>query len=174
MGIKTLASALAREHREIDGGIESFTSGSRAGDALSLSGTIQALRRHIYLEEEFLFPPLRGGTPELSETIGVMVREHGQLWDLLDQLELEIVDNRSSETTRRLCRRIFAKLAPHHEKEEELLYTAADNVLEKPAEVRLRGFLAYAKLPEGWACSASKTPNKSSFRPAAYPYRRTC
>jgi hemerythrin-like domain-containing protein len=156
MGIQTLASALEREHREIDAGIEAFTSGSRAGDALSLSGAIQALRRHIYLEEEFLFPPLREDAPALSAAVQVMLREHGQMWDVLDPLEREIVTASRGETALTLCRQLVDMLSPHHLKEEEILYAAADDLLTRPAEVRLRGFLAYARLPEGWSCEMAK------------------
>ena len=157
MGMQTLASALEREHREIDAGIESFTSGSCAGDALSLSGAIQALRRHIYLEEEFLFPPLRQGAPALSAAMPVMLREHGKMWDVLDLLEREIVTASRGETALTLCRQLVAMLAPHHVKEEEILYAAADDLLTRPAEVRLRGFLAYARLPAGWSCEMAQT-----------------
>ena len=156
MGMQTLASALEREHREIDAGIDSFTSGSRAGDALSLSGAIQALRRHIYLEEEFLFPSLRQGPRALSAAVLVMLREHGEMWDVLDLLEREIVTASRGETALTLCRQLVDMLAPHHVKEEEILYAAADDLLTRPAEVRLRGFLAYARLPEGWSCEMAQ------------------
>ena len=161
-------AALEREHREIDAGIESFTSGSRAGDALSLSGAIQALRRHIYLEEEFLFPSLREGAQPLSAAVPVMLREHGQVWDVLDLLEREIVTASRGETALTLCRQLMGMLSPHHLKEEEVLYAAADELLTRPAEVRLRGFLAYARLPAGWACEMAQQshshPHASAVR----------
>ena len=57
----TLGAALEREHREIDQAIESYISGSTAGEnpAEPSVVAIRALRRHIYLEEAFLFPALR-------------------------------------------------------------------------------------------------------------------
>lgn len=173
MGIQTLASALEREHQQIDQGIESFTSRSTAGDALSLSGAIQALRRHIYLEEEFLFPPLREGAPKLSGTVLLMLREHGQLWDVLDQLEREVITDRNGEAALRLCGQLVGQLSPHHLTEEQLLYAQADDLLARPAEVRLRGFLAYARLPEGWACEEAKKPG-SRRRTARLTRRRNC
>ena len=164
MGMQTLAAALEREHREIDAGIESFTSGSRAGDALSLSGAIQALRRHIYLEEEFLFPSLRTGAPApaLAAAVPVMLREHGQMWDVLDLLEREIVTASRGETALTLCRQLMDMLSPHHLKEEEILYAAADDLLTRAAEVRLRGFLAYARLPGGWSSEMAQHSNSHS------------
>jgi regulator of cell morphogenesis and NO signaling len=57
----TLACALEREHREIDAGIEAFLAPRSEGTRRlgALRRAIEALRRHIFLEEEFLFPPLR-------------------------------------------------------------------------------------------------------------------
>ncbi|HWB65776.1 MAG TPA: hemerythrin domain-containing protein, partial [Mycobacteriales bacterium] len=55
------AAALKRDHREVDAGIEAFVNGAapdrRSWDRLAAS--IAMLRRHIYAEEELLFPALR-------------------------------------------------------------------------------------------------------------------
>ena len=61
MESETLGAALEREHREIDGGIEAFIEGLPEGKDQTepLLRSVNGLRRHIYLEEEFLFPPLR-------------------------------------------------------------------------------------------------------------------
>jgi hypothetical protein len=54
MGIESLSAALEREHHKIDAGIAAFTASQ--GNPQSLTCAIRALRRHIYLEEEFLYP----------------------------------------------------------------------------------------------------------------------
>ena len=61
MEMELLAVALEREHIEIDDALTAFAAGpvTKERDLEPLSGAIGALRRHIYLEEEFLFPPLR-------------------------------------------------------------------------------------------------------------------
>src|SRR5215472_1763865 len=130
MEIETLAKALEREHREIDARIE-------AGDERSLSGAIQALRRHIYLEEEFLFPLLRDAEPALSAPVFVMLREHGQLWQLLDSLEQEPGADGSSGTGLILSRQLTVLLLHHNLKEEKILYPRADLLLTEPAAARL-------------------------------------
>jgi hemerythrin HHE cation binding domain-containing protein len=61
MEIESLAAALEREHHEIDAGIAAFT--AAPGDRQPLARVIRALRRHIYREEEFLFPLLREAEP---------------------------------------------------------------------------------------------------------------
>src|SRR5512139_1430603 len=87
MKIESVAEALEREHREIDEGIEVFSAGLSAGqpDREPLTRAIRALRRHIYVEEEFLFPTLREAG--LLPPVLVMLREHAQIWTTLDSLE---------------------------------------------------------------------------------------
>ena len=46
---------------------------------------MDGLRRHIYLEEEFLFPPLRAAG--MMAPLFVMVRQHGELWDAMRALD---------------------------------------------------------------------------------------
>lgn len=148
MEIETLAVALEREHREIDAGVAAFTSGAQAGDERSLLGAIRALRRHIYLEEEFLFPLLREAEPALSAPVFVMLREHGQLWQLLDSLE-----QAPGGAGLTLCRQLTVLLLHHNLKEEKVLYPQADLLLTEPAAARLREFIAAGQLPQGWTCA---------------------
>lgn len=58
---ETLSAALEHEHRDIDGGIEEHAAQLRTGsaDPAPIVRAMAGLRRHIYLEEEFIFPPLR-------------------------------------------------------------------------------------------------------------------
>lgn len=53
MTIETLAAALESEHREIDTGIAAFLAASPEGRTGPLTKAMAALRRHIFLEEEF-------------------------------------------------------------------------------------------------------------------------
>src|SRR6185312_17158906 len=62
MANESLAAVLEREHRGIDEGIERFAAEPSSFEAArSLAAAIALLRRHIYLEEEFVFPALSGG-----------------------------------------------------------------------------------------------------------------
>ncbi len=57
----SLTALLVHEHHEIDAGIEAFLEGLAQDESRDqeLTRAVGALRRHIYLEEEFLFPPMR-------------------------------------------------------------------------------------------------------------------
>jgi iron-sulfur cluster repair protein YtfE (RIC family) len=152
MAIESLAAALEHEHREIDQGIEAFASGLAAGESQPepLTRAMHALRRHIYLEEQFLFPPLREAG--LVAPVLVMLREHGQIWKTLDALELELTRGTVSASMLKVCRDLTVQLQHHNLKEEKILYPQADQVLTASANAELRAFLDFGKLPEGWVC----------------------
>ena len=122
----TLGAALEREHREIDEGIEEFTSGLEAGERKTepLVRATAALRRHIYLEEEFLFPPLRAAG--LMAPLFVMVREHGEMWRTLDALDAELAEQEEHGQVLDTCHRLVAELEAHNSKEEAIIYPQAD------------------------------------------------
>jgi hemerythrin-like domain-containing protein len=149
MTTETLAEALEREHREIDEGIERFLDGLERGSAerAPLEQAVLALRRHIYLEEAFLFPPLRAAG--MFAPIVVMLREHGEIWDALDALEGPAADPAAAAAA---CRALLEQLERHNAKEEPIIYPQADVMLEPEAADRLRTFVAEGRLPDGWVC----------------------
>lgn len=156
MAIESLAEALEREHHEIDGGIEAFAAEPPRDEYQTgrLAAAVTALRRHIYLEEEFLFPPLRAAG--LVGPVLVMVREHARMWASLDALEDELASGGAGGTVPELCRDLMTKLAAHNPKEEQILYPQADSVLTGPASTELRTFLDSGRMPEGWVCQGER------------------
>jgi regulator of cell morphogenesis and NO signaling len=148
-----LSAALEREHREIDSGIEAFLAELQAGRTTvePLTQAVAALRRHIFLEEEFLFPPLRDAG--LVAPIFVMLREHGEIWDTLAALEVALAEEPAGASTSDTCRRLLGQLERHNSKEEPIIYPQADLTLTPPASGGLRAFLAAGRIPEGWVCA---------------------
>jgi iron-sulfur cluster repair protein YtfE (RIC family) len=142
----SLAAALEREHHEIDEGIAAFS--AEPGDRRPLTRAIRALRRHIYLEEEFLFPQLYQAQPGLAAPVFVMLREHGQIWALMDSLALLGADADGLAVTRQLT----SHLLHHNRKEEKVLYPLADETLPAAEAERLRTFIDAGELPDGWVC----------------------
>jgi hemerythrin-like domain-containing protein len=152
-----LAQALEHEHHEIDDGIEAFLAGLRSGDSgrEPLERAMVALRRHIYLEEEFLFPPLRDAG--LFAPIFVMLREHGEIWDTLEALETELARDPSGAASELACRTLMEQLASHNAKEEPILYPQADATLAADTAQRLQEFIAAGAMPDGWVCARAGT-----------------
>lgn len=158
MRVQSLADALEREHHEIDEGIETFASEPLGADRdlTPLRRAIAALRRHIYLEEEFLFPPLRAAG--LVPPVFVMLREHGQIWTTLDEIERSLATDPDIRATLTLCHQLTVALQHHNLKEERILYPHADEVLTGAADQQLRAFIQSGQLPAGWVCQKARIP----------------
>jgi hemerythrin-like domain-containing protein len=150
----TLAAALEREHREIDEGLATFAEGLAGGERRvePLLGAMQALRRHIYLEEELLFPSLRAAG--MMAPVFVMIREHGEIWRTMDELEGRLAPGGESEGLDEVCEELAARLESHNAKEEAILYPRADAVVAGAAEVA--AFLASGEMPAGWVCAGAR------------------
>ncbi|WP_353508912.1 hemerythrin domain-containing protein [Intrasporangium sp.] len=154
---ETLTAALEREHQEIDAGLEAFVAGLDSGELRGgeLDRAAEALRRHIYLEEEFLFPPLRAGG--MVPPVLVMLREHGQIWRTLQALELEVGPGPAAGTARDRCRSLLAQLASHNAKEEPIIYPQGDAVLSDRAKAELREFIDNGRMPSDWVCEQARS-----------------
>jgi iron-sulfur cluster repair protein YtfE (RIC family) len=150
MTMETLAAALEREHHEIDGTIEAYLE-EPGENAESLARALAALRRHIYLEEQFLFPPLRAAG--FVAPIFVMLREHGQMWQTLDELEAELRASADPAALRECAHRLGVQLLHHNVKEERVIYPAADESLPPEAAARLQQLMDTGALPDGWVCA---------------------
>ncbi|MDE3134825.1 MAG: hemerythrin domain-containing protein [Acidobacteriota bacterium] len=152
MTAETLAEALEREHHEIDAGIEEFLARrARRGDqAAPLRRALSALRRHIYLEEEFVFPPLDDAG--LVAPIFVMLREHGEIWLTMDEIEAQLTRAVEAGPSEESCRELLTQLERHNSKEEAIVYPQADATLSAETDTELRAFLASGEMPDGWRC----------------------
>ncbi|MDN5896771.1 Hemerythrin HHE cation binding domain-containing protein [Brevibacterium sp. Mu109] len=155
----SLSAALTREHRDIDAGIEAFVADLDRGvvNLEPILTAFEALRRHIYLEEEFLFPPIRQAG--LVMPVLVMVREHGTLWQLMDALTELMDDNDPGDVDDVLastCRELLGQLEQHNSKEEPIVYPHAETDLAEEAAAELADFLQTGSMPDGWVCEAAQ------------------
>jgi regulator of cell morphogenesis and NO signaling len=152
MSAPLLSTLLEREHDEIDGGIEAYADGLASGssDPAPLLRAMAALRRHIYLEEEFVFPPLRAAG--MAMPIFVMLREHGTIWDAMAALDEQLASEADPAALGSACRELLALLEVHNAKEEPIIYPRADAELSDETAARLRAFLEHGAMQEGWRC----------------------
>lgn len=148
----TLSAALTEEHREIDAAIETFIEKLDCGSLQPelLSETLEALRRHIYLEEVFLFPPIREAGVVMP--VLVMLREHGELWRTMDTLTDLLADWNDSRRLADTCTQLLDQLHQHNSKEEPVIYPNADTGLPPHTSAELTRFMETGRTPEGWAC----------------------
>ncbi|MGH3562495.1 MAG: hemerythrin domain-containing protein [Mycobacterium sp.] len=149
---ESLSAALEREHHEIDAGIEAFLEKLDGGSMQPepLTGALEALRRHIYLEERILFPPIREGG--LVMPLFVMMREHGEIWRAMDALTDTVADGADSDKLVEACQQLLRQLEAHNMKEEPVIYPHADTSLTPEKATELADFIKTGLTPDGWVC----------------------
>ncbi|OIH84932.1 hypothetical protein BLJ79_06890 [Arthrobacter sp. UCD-GKA] len=147
---QTLGAALEAEHREIDGGIEAYlaATGTAQDQSETLMRSLAGLRRHIYLEEEFLFPPMK--RRGLMGPIFAMEREHGQLWNTMAEID-SLIEHEDAPGTRTACAELLGLLDKHNAMEEKVIYAQADELLDETASSALGDFLGSGAFPEDWS-----------------------
>lgn len=155
MSDEKLSAALEREHQEVDAGLGAVLEKLDGGsvDADTLRATLSALRRHIYAEEQILFPPISKGAQMMS--VFGMIRGHGEIWRTMDALEdlVSAADAADQGKLRDGCQRLLTLLADHNKVEEPVLYPAADTGLAPETAAELAEFLANGRMPDGWVCA---------------------
>lgn len=146
-----LSAALEREHQEVDAGLEAFLTDLRDGrvDAEGLNAALEGLRRHIYLEERILFPPIRH--TGMAMPVAVMMTEHGEIWRTMDALA-GLVASGDTEQMTAICRLLLDQLAVHNSKEEQVIYRAADTQLEPDQAAEVADFIETGLMPDSWVC----------------------
>lgn len=147
----SLRAAFEREHRQIDDVVlaATDTAGDRY-DGRQLSAALHTLRRHIYAEEELMFPALRDAG--LVGPVLVMLREHGEMWALLDTIDELVGADDGGEAVAAACASLFDLLRRHNPKEEAMLYPQVDALLDAESASVLRQLLLAGDLPAGWRC----------------------
>ncbi|CAM4092183.1 hemerythrin domain-containing protein [Janibacter anophelis] len=147
----SIARDLEAEHRSIDALLEQFVSGLdeevRPGP---FRDSARELRQHIHVEEAHLFPPLREAG--IIPPVLVMLREHGQIWTVLDEIDAHLDDEPDPAELRRLCEMLTDMLGAHNDKEEAILYRAAVEVLDPVVQEQISNAMVDDTLPDGWRC----------------------
>lgn len=146
-----VAEDLVVEHHSIDDRLAEFVAGLDEGSvrAESFRASARELRHHIYVEEAHLFPPLRA--VGMIPPVLVMLREHGELWDVLEAVDRLLADDQPDiPSLRRECDRLTGLLEEHNMKEEQILYPAADETLATEDLEQVATSLVDGDLPDGW------------------------
>lgn len=153
---QTLAEELRSEHTNIDIGIEMFASGLAAGKPAPeiLLTALTTLRRHIYLEETILFPPLQDA--EMLGPVIVMLRDHGRMWTLMEQLERLLRLDAFGAPLSDLCQSLIEQLQAHNSVEEQIIYPQTDAASGDLVAGEARAFLASGAIPNGWVCECAR------------------
>lgn len=150
--MEPLHQALEREHRDVDDAVKACADSPVASPEAreALGRAVADLRRHIYVEEELLFPPLRAAG--MVGPVLVMLREHAQMWPVLDRLDRALREDDEQGVLRAACRELFVLLQHHNPKEEQILYPQVDHVVGDDQSHGVLEVLETGQMPEGWTC----------------------
>lgn len=146
---------LEHDHHRIDEGFARFAAslGGSDVDRDAYDDAATALRHHIYIEEVHHFPVVRAAG--LMGPILVMLREHGEIWDLLDGIAAALDASRVDEA-RSLWPQLADVLEQHNMKEERIVYPAGDEALPPEVAAAITDELASGRTPAGWACEMAE------------------
>ncbi|UVI35055.1 hemerythrin domain-containing protein [Brevibacterium spongiae] len=153
----SVGEVLERDHHRIDGYFEKFAqslSGDGPIDVEAFTTGAAGLRHHIYVEEVLHFPAMKAGG--LMGPVFVMLREHGELWDRMDEIASKLEAGASSgEIAAPVWEALETGLEAHNDKEEKILYPAGDDLLTADLGEEILETLANPDIPEGWTCEMS-------------------
>lgn len=144
---------LERDHHRIDEGFarfaESLSLSGPGVDREAFDGAALALRHHIYIEEAHHFPVVRASG--LMGPILVMLREHGEIWDLLDRIATAL-DHGDDAEAKAVWLQLADVLEQHNVKEEKIVYPAGDEKLPPEVAATIVDALESGTTPDGWVC----------------------
>jgi hemerythrin-like domain-containing protein len=89
----------------------------------------RAMRRHLGMEEEILFPAIEQATGLRGGPIAVMLAEHAQMRGLLDQMS-RAAESGEFDALLDLGDTLLMLTQQHNVKEEHVLYPMADHALD--------------------------------------------
>lgn len=140
---------LTEQHRIIEEGIVGLVDGS--GSRKELTKAIYLLRKHIYVEEEVLFPIVaEDGKREMA--LAQMKYEHGDMWPHLE-LAIELLErNAPLDDLFKPANALMELLHIHDAKEEEAIYTIAHRYAAQATNPPLASLFKTYDIPAGWKC----------------------
>lgn len=123
--------------------------------ARRLGEAVAALREHIYVQEELVFPPLREAGME--GPVHAMSLDHYQLWETLDRLDADLATPGTPDV-RTAARILQAELDRHTSTERPVILAHVEDTLTERQQATLLNQLSHAHTPPGWTCADPSEP----------------
>ena len=154
---ESISAALEAEHRWIDARFKRFEEGLARGHVVAepFEEAARVLHRHIYIEEEVLFPAVEARG--LVGPTAVMAMEHGEICRFLGHIQDLIEEKASPARIQDTLQALHNILVEHNFKEERVLYPNADRILGQDDVRAVVGRMKEAEAPEGWTCRAHRS-----------------
>ncbi len=140
---------LAAQHRVMELGISGLVDGS--GSRQELSEAVYLLRRHIYVEEAFLFPVIdqdQGRWMALAQ----MQSDHGAMWPHIESAITLLQANALLDNLVPAAQAMLKLLEGHDSREELAIYSVGDRYVTDANHPPLETLFATTEIPPGWRC----------------------
>lgn len=127
-----ITAVLTADHRYEDQLFVAATQAAEQGDWAAchqqFNAFLRALKHHMKIEEEVLFPAFEQASGVSGGPTRVMRQEHQQMLAALDRIAASIAA-RNAEEFRALAQSFAGLMTAHSTKEEHVLYPLCDEVL---------------------------------------------
>lgn len=143
-----------KDHERLDSVIKGFRKSLESGtpDKEYLSQLIQGLHRHIYWEEELLFPLAKPYTAD-EAIIEEFNTDHGLIWNNLAELEAGVAQGLPPGRLELILDEMGDVLEAHNVDEEHQIYARVDEVCDARTAAEFVARVEKADVPQGWRCA---------------------
>ena len=140
---------LTEQHRSMELGIAGLVDGS--GSRQELADAVYLLRRHIYVEEAFVFPVVEQDAGR-AMALAQMRYEHGDMWPHIESAINLLAAKADLDDLLPACEAMLGLLHLHDRKEEEAIYSIADRYQPDATRPPLADLFQTSDIPDGWKC----------------------
>jgi hemerythrin-like domain-containing protein len=144
---------MSQDHRNCDQFFANAEAAAANGDWDAaneiLDEFINAMERHLGIEEQTLFPAFEQETGMLSGPTEMMRMEHDQMRSLFTEMR-DAMDQQDSDEYLGVAETLLILMQQHNMKEEQILYTMMDQRLSEDVDGWQTKF-------EAWTAPATKT-----------------
>ncbi len=130
--MSAISEFMRADHRRCDATFSELENLAESGQHDALSDALAAFKKdfleHFAMEEEIMFPAIEQKTGMSMGPTQVMRMEHEQMRHLMGRME-EALKQGNTEQFLGLSETFMILVQQHNMKEEQILYTMADNVL---------------------------------------------
>jgi len=116
---------------------------------------VEALRQHMYVEEEVVFPLVED---DLAAPIADLRDDHGRIWDLVGELKALLLQGAEMSRVQTYTSRLMNLLASHSAKEDLGVYPDLVALLGVERTLALLQEADRAEAPPEWICASRRAP----------------
>ena len=140
---------LTEQHRSMELGIAGLVDGS--GSRQELADAVYLLRRHIHVEEAFLFPVIEQDAGR-AMALAQMRYEHGDMWPHIESAINLLAAKADLDDLLPASEALLRLLGIHDRKEEEAIYSVADRYRPGDGRPSFADLFQTREIPAGWKC----------------------